>query len=96
MKLIGGETLREKTFFVTTPIYYPNGKPHIGSVYTTLLADFLARFNRLLGRETFFLTGTDEHGLKLYRAAQKAGKQPKEYVDEMSQYFKDAWSKLNI
>ena len=96
MKLIGGETLREKTFFVTTPIYYPNGKPHIGSVYTTLLADFFARFNRLLGKETFFLTGTDEHGLKLYRAAQKAGKQPKEYVDEMSQYFKDAWSKLNI
>lgn len=96
MKLIDNFEPENKTFFVTTPIYYPNGKPHIGSVYTTILADFYSRFNKLMNKKTFFTTGTDEHGLKLYRAAKKAGKTPKEYVDEMAEYFKDAWKKFNI
>ena len=65
------------TFYVTTPIYYPNDKPHIGHAYTTIMADVLARWHRLLGDNVFFLTGTDEHGLKLQRAAEEAGKDPK-------------------
>ena len=81
--------------YITTPIYYPNDKPHLGSVYTTVLADFLARYFRKK-EETFFLTGTDEHGLKLQQEAEKRGKKPKEFVDEMVVYFKDAWEKFEI
>ncbi|HIC98911.1 MAG TPA: hypothetical protein EYP08_04540 [Pyrodictiaceae archaeon] len=84
------------TFYVTTPIYYPNDKPHIGHAYTTIMADVLARWHRLLGDDVFFLTGTDEHGLKLQRAAEKAGKDPKAFVDEMALFFKKYWSLLNI
>jgi len=84
------------TFYVTTPIYYPNDKPHIGHAYTTIMADVLARWHRLLGDNVFFLTGTDEHGLKLQRAAEEAGKDPKSFVDEMSSFFKKYWSLLNI
>ncbi len=85
-----------KTFYVTTPIYYPNDIPHIGHAYTTVLADVLARWYKLNGFDVFFLTGTDEHGLKLQRAAEKAGKTPKEFVDGMVPVFKKYWSLLEI
>ena len=86
----------DKTFYITTPIYYVNGVPHVGSATTTLLCDALARFHRLRGDKTFFLTGTDEHGSKVVEAAAKAGKTPQEVVDENSQKFRDCWRYLNI
>ncbi len=85
-----------RVFYVTTPIYYPNAPPHIGHAYTTVYADVLARYHRLVGDDTFFLTGTDEHGLKLQRAAEKAGKTPKEFVDEMAEVYKGYWRMLDI
>ncbi len=85
-----------KTFYVTTPIYYPNDVPHIGHAYTTIVADVLARWNKIKGKEVFFLTGTDEHGKKIEETAKKNGKKPKEFVDELIPKFKDAWKKLNI
>ncbi len=81
---------------ITTPIYYVNDKPHIGTAYTTVAADFLTRAHRLLGREAFFLTGTDEHGEKVAETAAKRGMQPRELCDEVAQAFKDAWKKLEI
>ena len=83
-------------FYITTPIYYPNAPPHIGHAYTTVYADVLARYHRLRGDETFFLTGTDEHGLKLQRAAEKRGLHPKELVDKMAEVYKDYWRMLDI
>ena len=83
-------------FYVTTPIYYVNDVPHIGHAYTTIAADVLARYNRLVGREVFFLTGTDEHGLKIQKAAEEKGISPKELADRNSENFKDLWSLLNI
>ena len=83
-------------FYVTTPIYYVNDIPHIGHAYTTLAADILARYNRLKGREVFFLTGTDEHGQKVEKAAQEKNRTPKEHADLMVTNFKNLWSKLNI
>lgn len=77
-----------QTAYITTPIYYPSGKPHLGSAYTSLAADVYARFKRLQGFDTYFLTGTDEHGLKLQRAAEKEGKTPQQYVDDMSALFR--------
>ena len=71
-----------KNFYVTTPIYYVNDAPHIGHSYTTVLADILTRFHKILGYQTFFLTGTDEHGQKVQRAADKRGVTPQEHVDE--------------
>ncbi len=85
-----------KKFYVTTPIYYPNDIPHIGHAYTTLAADVLARWNKLLGKEVFFLTGTDEHGKKIENIAKENGKKPKEFIDVLIPKFKDAWKKLNI
>lgn len=85
-----------KRFYVTTPIYYVNDVPHIGHAYTTIAADILARYNRLLGKEVFFLTGTDEHGQKVEKAAQEKGKTPKEHADLMVENFKRLWGKLNI
>ncbi|MEM1634759.1 MAG: methionine--tRNA ligase [Thermosphaera sp.] len=84
------------TFYITTPIYYPNGPPHIGHAYTTVYADVLARFARLIEKDVFFLTGNDEHGLKIQRYAEKVGKTPKEVVDEMAVVYRDYWLKLNI
>jgi methionyl-tRNA synthetase len=84
------------TFYVTTPIYYVNDIPHIGHAYTTLAADILARYNRLKGKQVFFLTGTDEHGQKVEKAAQEKGRTPKEHADLMVMNFKNLWSKLNI
>ena len=86
----------KNTFYITTPIYYPNDVPHLGHAYTTIAADMLARWNRLLGKEVFFLTGTDEHGKKIEQTAKKAGKKPKEFIDALIPEFKSAWKKLNI
>lgn len=83
-------------FYITTPIYYVNDKPHIGHAYTTIAADVLARFHRLKGDETFFLTGTDEHGSKVAESAEKAGKQPQEFCDENSAKFQMLWDRLDI
>jgi len=82
--------------YVTTPIYYPNDKPHLGHAYTTILADIIARWFYLQGYNTFLLTGTDEHGLKLQREAEKRGKDPKTFVDEMSSIFRSYWDMLGI
>lgn len=88
--------MAKKTFYITTPIYYPNDIPHLGHAYTTIAADVLARWNKILGKDVFFLTGTDEHGKKLEKAAEKVGKKPKEFVDSIIPEFKSAWKKLNI
>ncbi len=86
----------KKKFYITTPIYYPNDVPHIGHAYTTIAADILARWNKLQGKEVFFLTGTDEHGKKIESTARKHNKTPKEFVNELVPKFKEAWKKLNI
>ena len=83
-------------FYVTTPIYYVNAKPHIGHAYSTVLADIMARFHRQLGDRTMFLTGTDEHGATVAKAASEAGLSPEEHVDRMAPRFKEAWEFLNI
>jgi methionyl-tRNA synthetase len=83
-------------FYVTTPIYYVNDAPHIGHAYTTITADALARWHRMLGDDTWFLTGTDEHGLKVQRSAEANGLTPKEQADQTSQRFRDAWKLLKI
>lgn len=83
-------------YYVTTPIYYVNDKPHIGHAYTTMIADILARYNRIRGKDVLFLTGTDEHGEKIKRAAEEAGKTPQDFVDELAPTFKEAWEKINI
>ncbi|MEA2031107.1 MAG: methionine--tRNA ligase [candidate division Zixibacteria bacterium] len=85
-----------KPFYITTPIYYINGRPHIGQAYTTIAADVIARFHRLNGRETFFLTGTDEHGTKIAKAAAKAGLSEIEFCDSIVETFKDVWKNLLI
>ncbi len=83
-------------FYVTTPIYYVNDVPHIGHAYTTIIADAVARFQRLCGKQVFFLTGTDEHGQKIERAATERGLTPKELADQVVVRFKDLWRALNI
>ena len=88
--------MEKKTFYITTPIYYPSDKLHIGHCYTTVAADALARFKRLAGYEVFFLTGTDEHGQKIERRALAAGKEPKEFVDEIVAWIKNLWKLLDI
>src|ERR1700674_1834028 len=85
-----------KKFYITTPIYYVNARPHIGHAYTTIACDTIARRQRLLGSETFFLTGTDEHGQKIERAAQAAGKTPQQYADEISAEFRALWKRMGI
>src|SRR6188508_461075 len=82
--------------YLTTPIYYASGDPHIGHAYTTILADVLARFWRQEGADVFFLTGTDEHGQKMYEEAEKRGITPRELTDTMAASFKAAWSELDI
>ena len=83
-------------FYITTPIYYPNDVPHIGHAYNAVATDFIARYRRLRGEEVFHLTGTDEHGLKLQRAAEAAGKSPQEWVDSMEPRWKEVWARLDI
>jgi methionyl-tRNA synthetase len=85
-----------KAFYITTPIYYVNASPHLGHAYTTIVADVLARYHRMAGTETFFVTGTDEHGDKIAEAAQKAGITPKEYADRISAQFRSLWPELSI
>ena len=87
---------KDNIFYITTPIYYVNASPHIGHAYTTIVADVLARYNRLIGCDTYFLTGTDEHGDKVMRAAQDRGVSPKEYADEISGQFRALWPELSI
>ncbi len=90
------ELLVENTYFITTPIYYVNASPHIGHAYTTIVADVLARYHRLSGYKTFFLTGTDEHGDKIVEAAGKANTTPKDYADRISAQFRGLWPELAI
>ncbi len=85
-----------KKFYITTPIYYVNDKPHIGHAYTTVVADVLARWHRQNNVDTFFLTGTDEHGTKVAQSAEAQGKTPQEFCDEVAGIFKSRWSGLNI
>jgi methionyl-tRNA synthetase len=88
--------MAKKTFYITTPIYYPSDKLHIGHSYTTVAADAMARFKRLTGCRVFFLTGTDEHGQKIERRAQAAGKDPQQFVDEIVIWIKKLWQTLDI
>lgn len=90
------ETRDSDKFYVTTPIYYVNDVPHIGHAYTTIAADILSRYNRLKHKKVFFLTGTDEHGQKVEKAAREKGKTPQEHADLMVDNFKSLWKKLNI
>jgi methionyl-tRNA synthetase len=85
-----------KPFYITTPAYYVNDRPHIGHSYTTIAADLLTRYHRLNGREVFFLTGTDEHGTKIAEAAAASNLEPKAFCDQVVQYFKKAWENLSI
>ncbi len=85
-----------KNFYITTPIYYPSAKPHMGHAYSSIIADFFARFKRNQGYNVFFLTGTDEHGLKIQRAAERNNLSPKVFCDQISQTFKDLSKTLNL
>ncbi len=84
------------TFCITTPIYYPNGEPHLGHVYTTLAADTVARYHRLAGDDTFFLTGTDEHGVKMVKTAAGRGVTPRQLADENADIFRQLWGELHV
>ncbi len=88
--------MEKKPFYITTPIYYPSGNPHIGHCYTTVACDSIARYRRMQGYDVMFLTGTDEHGLKIEQKAAEKGVTPKEYVDEIVKTFKKLWSYMNI
>lgn len=88
--------MTNKTFYITTPIYYPSGSPHIGTCYTTVACDSIARYKRMQGFDVMFLTGTDEHGQKIEEKAKEQGVTPKQYVDEISKIFKRLWETMNI
>jgi methionyl-tRNA synthetase len=88
--------MSKEKFYITTPIYYINDIPHIGHAYTTIAADVLSRYYKRLGKDVFFMTGTDEHGAKIAEAAEKNGKLPREFVDELVPKFENAWDKLDI
>lgn len=88
--------MAKEKFYVTTPIYYPNDIPHVGHAYTTVIADVLTRWNKLLGKDVFFLTGTDDHGKKIADAAKRQGLKPKEFVDKLIPKFKEDWKLLNV
>ncbi len=91
-----GSMTEPNTFYITTPIYYPSGKLHIGNTYTTVLADAAARYHRLLGDDVYFLTGTDEHGLKIEQKAEKLNMTPQQYVDGMAEDIQKLWKELDI
>src|SRR5918996_5211891 len=84
------------TFYITTPIYYVNDVPHIGHAYTTVAADFVARYHRLRGEKVFFLTGTDEHGQKVAQAAEERGLDPQAWCDQMVPRWREVWERLEI
>jgi methionyl-tRNA synthetase len=88
--------MSKQTFYLTTPIYYVNARPHIGHAYTTIVADIIARRHRLLGDDTFFLTGTDEHGQKIERSAAAAGIAPQEFTDHVSIEFRNLWDRMGL
>lgn len=88
--------MNKNKFYITTPLYYVNSKPHLGTLYSTVIADVAARWNKILGKKVFFLTGTDEHGQKIQEKATVAGKQPKEFVDAMVPEFKKTWQQYEI
>ncbi|MGH9354847.1 MAG: class I tRNA ligase family protein, partial [Terriglobia bacterium] len=83
-------------FYLTTPLYYPNARPHVGSAYTTIVCDAIARYKRMCGYDVAFLTGTDEHGEKLQRAADAAGIPVERFVTEKRELFKELWRTLGI
>ena len=85
-----------KNYYITTPIYYPSARPHMGHAYSSIIADFFARFKRIDGYNVHFLTGTDEHGLKIQRAAEKNNKDPLIFCNELSQAFKNLSIILNL
>src|SRR5699024_8564586 len=87
---------KNKTFYITTPIYYPSGNLHIGHAYSTVAGDAMARYKRMRGYDVMYLTGTDEHGQKIQQAAEEAGKEPKEYLDEIVSSIQKLWKKLDI
>lgn len=91
-----GLTMTKPSYYITTPIYYPSDNLHIGHAYCTTIADSLARFHRLKGEDVFFLTGSDEHGLKIQRKAKEKGVTPIQYVDAIIANFKLLWKELNI
>lgn len=94
---LGGYIMcNKKPFYITTPIYYPSGNPHIGHCYTTVACDSIARYRRMQGYDVMFLTGTDEHGLKIEQKAAEKGITPKQYVDEIVEIFKSLWNFMNI
>ena len=86
----------DKTFYITTPIYYPSAKPHMGHAYSSIIADFFARFKSIDDHDVYFLTGTDEHGLKIQRSAEKVGEDPQKFCDKISQTFRDLSETLNL
>ena len=88
--------MKQDNFYITTPIYYPSGQPHMGHAYSSILADVFARFNRNDNCKVFFLTGTDEHGLKIQKAAEKNGLEPLIYCDKISKVFRNLTKKLNL
>ena len=83
-------------YYITTPIYYPSAKPHMGHAYSSIIADFFARFKKISGNDVYFLTGTDEHGQKIERAAKQNNKEPITFCDEISQTFKNLSKTLNL
>jgi len=88
--------MADRKFYITTPIYYPNGEPHLGHVYTTLAADTVARYHRLAGHDTFLLTGTDEHGIKMVKTAEAAGIEPRQLADRNVAVFEQVWKELHV
>src|SRR6478736_4708492 len=87
---------RNNTFYITTPIYYPSGKLHIGHAYSTVAGDAMARYKRLRGYDVMYLTGTDEHGQKIQEKAEEKGETPQQFVDRIVAGIKELWSKLDI
>src|SRR5512134_2417000 len=88
--------MSERTFYLTTPIYYVNARPHLGHACTTIMADAMCRYRRLAGDRVYFLTGTDEHGDKIAQAAAAADTSPQAYTDEISGAFRETWRRLGI
>ena len=88
--------MKQNNFYISTPIYYPSAKPHMGHAYTSIIADVFARFKRIDGYNVHYLTGTDEHGLKIQRSAEKAKMDPLKFCDQISKTFKDLSKVLNL
>src|SRR5687768_3247338 len=96
VSLFSDPPMSTNPFYITTPIYYPNGEPHLGHAYTTLAADAIARYHRLAGHDTFFLTGTDEHGVKMVKTAEKENLEPRQLADANVAIFQQTWKEFEI